>query len=51
MNVSVRTDINDNIQPEKDKNNPANRIDPFMAELDAYIVLYEFMDDYLEMIR
>lgn len=48
MNVSVRTDINDNIQPEKNRNNPRNRIDPFMAELDAYITLYDFMDEYKE---
>lgn len=46
MNVSIRTDINDNIQPEKNRNNPKNRIDPFMAELDAYITLYDFMDEY-----
>lgn len=50
MNVSIRTDINDNIQPEKCSNNPKNRIDPFMAELDAYITLYNFYDEYQQMI-
>lgn len=49
MNVSIRVDINGNIQPDKkgDKGaNPANRIDGFMAELDAYIVLNNMMDEY-----
>lgn len=46
MNVSVRTDINDNIQPDKKKNNPKNRIDGFMAELDAYITLMDMFDEY-----
>lgn len=50
MNVSVRTDVNDNIQPEKSKNDPRNRIDPFMAELDAYVTLYNFYDEYQQMI-
>ena len=46
MNVSVRTDVNGNIQPDKKSDNPANRIDGFMAELDAYIVLNDMMDEY-----
>ena len=50
MNVAVRVDINDNIQPEKSKGDPRHRIDPFMAELDAYVTLYNFYDEYMQMI-
>ena len=50
MNVSIRVDINGNIQPDKKQNNPANRIDGFMAELDAYIVLNNMMDEYQQVI-
>lgn len=50
MNVTVRVDINGNIQPDKKQNNPANRIDGFMAELDAYIVLNNLMDEYSQVI-
>ena len=46
MNVSIRVDVNGNIQPDKKQNNPSNRIDGFMAELDAYIVLNNIMDEY-----
>ena len=46
MNVSVRTDVNGNIQPDKKSDRPANRIDGFMAELDAYIVLNNIFDEY-----
>lgn len=46
MNVSVRSDINCNIQPDKRLNDPRNRIDGFMAELDAYICLMNMMEDY-----
>lgn len=49
MNVMVRTDINNNIQPDKKNNNPKNRIDGFAAELDAYIVLNNVMNDYAQM--
>lgn len=42
MNVTIRVDTNGNIQPDKKQNNPANRIDGFMAELDAYIVLQNY---------
>lgn len=51
MNVSIRVDVNGNIQPDKkgDKSaNPVNRIDGFMAELDAYIVLNNIMDEYAQ---
>lgn len=47
MNVEIRTDINGNIQPFKKKSDPRNRIDGFMAELDAYIGLANLRDDYL----
>lgn len=46
MNVSVRTDINGNIQPDKKSNDPRNRIDGFAAELDAYVALCDLMADY-----
>lgn len=46
MNVSVRTDINLNIQPEKRGGSPSNRIDGCMAEIDAYIGLNNLMADY-----
>lgn len=47
MNVTVRTDINGNIQPCKKNNNQHNRIDGFAAELDAYVTLMNLKDDYL----
>lgn len=50
MNVAVRVDTNGNIQPEKSKGDPRHRIDPFMAELDAYVTLYNFYDEYMQMI-
>lgn len=50
MNVTVRLDLNGNIQPDKKQNNPSNRIDGFMAELDAYIVLNNIMDEYSQAI-
>lgn len=46
MNVMVRTDVNGNIQPYKKELNPSNRIDGFMAELDAYVVLDKLMGEY-----
>ena len=46
MNVEILTDTNGNIKPDKKRNNPKNRIDGFMAELDAYIVLDRIMDEY-----
>lgn len=50
MNVMVRTDINQNIQPDKRNLSSLNRIDGFMAELDAYITLLRHYDDYLAML-
>lgn len=46
MNVSARADVNDNIQPEKVGRQAKNRIDGFAAELDAYVVLNNLMEDY-----
>ena len=46
MNVSARCDVNGNIQPDKKLNDPRNRIDGFMAELDAYVTLLNMMDEY-----
>ena len=51
MNVSVKVDVNDNIQPVKKLNNPKNRIDGFMAELDAYVTLQKVREDYLAMVK
>lgn len=50
MNVAIRSDINDNIQPDKKGRNPKNRIDGFAAEIDAYIMLMNKMDDYKALI-
>ena len=50
MNVQVKTDVNQNIQPDKRNNNPANRIDGFMAELDAYVTLLDYYDEYIQMV-
>ena len=47
MNVMVRQDVNGNLSPDKRNNNPKNRIDGFMAELDAYATLYRVYDDYM----
>lgn len=49
MNVMVRQDANGNLAPDKKNNNPKNRIDGFMAELDAYTTLYNVYDDYRSM--
>ena len=49
MNVSAKTDINDNVQPVK-VSGPKARIDGFMAELDAYVILEEFKADYYQAI-
>lgn len=46
MNVMVKADDNDNLKPVKKALDPRNRIDGFMAELDAYAVLYSVYDDY-----
>lgn len=50
MNVSIRTDINGNIQPDKKLNDPRNRIDGFVAELIGYITLLNNMDGYSQMV-
>jgi len=46
MNVSIKTDINANIQPVKMEGKAKHRIDGFMAELDAYVALLRHMDEY-----
>lgn len=48
MNVSIKIDTNGNIQPVKKLNNPRFRIDGFAAELDAYVVLNNLYDDYMQ---
>lgn len=50
MNVSIKADVNGNIQPYKKELNPANRIDGFMAEVDAYVMMQRLEADYLSMI-
>ena len=47
MNVMVKSDVNDNIQPCKKAGDPRNRIDGFAAELDAYVTLHNHLDGYL----
>lgn len=46
MNVTIKADVNGNIQPYKKDLNPSNRIDGFMAEIDAYTTLNNLMDEY-----
>lgn len=46
MNVAVRRDVNDNILPVKKGLVPEKRIDGFMSELIAYIVLLKREDEY-----
>lgn len=46
MNVQVKRDINQNLQPEKRMLNPRNRIDGWAAEIDAYVLLQNLMEDY-----
>lgn len=46
MNVTIKADVNGNIQPYKKELNPSNRIDGFAAELDAYTTLHNLMDEY-----
>ena len=47
MNVSVKSDVNANIQPVKLQGKAKNRIDGFMAEICAYIA-YMMHKDYYE---
>ncbi len=51
MNVAIKQDINGNIQPVKNKLNPLNRIDGFMAELDAYVTLINKYEEYQQFIQ
>lgn len=46
MNVSVKSDVNANIQPVKMQGKAKNRIDGFMAELCAYIALMLHEEEY-----
>ena len=50
MNVSVKSDVNANIQPVKMAGKAKNRIDPFMSELFAYIALIRHYDEYMNVI-
>ena len=50
MNVTVKADVNGNIQPYKKELNPSNRIDGFAAEIDAYATLHNLMDEYSQVI-
>lgn len=46
MNVSVKSDVNANIQPVKMQGKAKNRIDGFMAELCAYVAMLMHKDEY-----
>lgn len=46
MNVSIKTDVNANIQPVKLAGKAKNRIDGMMAELFAYIAYLRHKDEY-----
>lgn len=46
MNVMVTTDTNLNILPDKKEAKGSNKIDGFMAELDAYIAFLRHEDEY-----
>lgn len=46
MNLAVKTDINGNVQPDKKDLRAKNRIDGFLAEIDAYIALLRHWDEY-----
>ena len=46
MNVQIKADVNDNIQPMKKNGDPRNRIDGFAAEIAAYITYLQFKDEY-----
>lgn len=49
-NVSVRSDANGNIAPDKKNQDPRNRIDAWAAECDAFVVLRDMADEYESMI-
>lgn len=46
MNVSIKSDVNANIQPVKMQGKAKNRIDGFMAELCAYVAYMTHKDEY-----
>ena len=46
MNVSIKSDVNANIQPVKMQGKAKNRIDGFMAELCAYVAMMLHKDEY-----
>lgn len=48
MNTEIKTDINGNIQPVK-SNDPRKRIDGTLALLDAYVVLQNKRDEYVNL--
>ncbi|MFA6690045.1 MAG: terminase TerL endonuclease subunit, partial [Sphaerochaetaceae bacterium] len=50
-NVMVRTDVNGEIAPSKKDQDEHNRIDAFAAELDAWVVLKNHMDEYKQIIH
>ncbi|WP_035425381.1 terminase large subunit [Atopobium fossor] len=50
MNVAIKRDVNDNIQPVKKGLVPEKRIDGFMSELIAYVVLLKREDEYKNII-
>ena len=46
MNVAIKRDVNDNIQPVKKGLVPEKRIDGFMSELIAYVILLKREEEY-----
>ena len=50
-NVMIRTDENGEIAPSKKDQDERNRIDAFAAELDAWVVLKNHMDEYKQLIH
>ena len=46
LNTSIKTDENDNIRPVKGKNQK-QRIDGSVSLIDAYVILYRKLNDYL----
>lgn len=49
-NVMIKTDVNGNIQPDKKNFDPRNRIDLWAAEIDAFVVLKDELDNYRALI-
>lgn len=50
MNVEIKQNAAGLIRPYKARLNPANRIDGFMAELDAWVALDSVRDEYMQMV-